>query len=298
MSRLFQVLQYGRKHAVQIAKENNFSGIKRCSIFVDILSCYRKYRMWSNQYMKERFWELSREERKKLGATYLEKGLERDAWQKRFQSDKHLYVKYGAPKYELGSRRRMKRNKAYQEHYGSGDGLTVENDVQICQQHYLNGSIKIGKNVLLAKHVFIDYSGDVVIKDNVAFSSGAILESHTHQSFSDPKCVAKTAIAKRIIINEDVKIGGNAYILDSCGEIGRLARIGAGAVVRNSIPPYAIVVGNPAKIVGFVFTPMQMREYENEVYQESERTSFEYYSKVYEKYYSNRLTKIAEFLKN
>lgn len=248
MSRLFQVLQYGRKHAVQIAKENNFSCIKRYSIFVDILSCYRKYRMWSNQYLKERFWELPREERKKLGATYLEKGLERDAWQKRFQSDKRLYVKYGAPKYELGSRRRTKRNKAYQEHYGAGEGFFVENDVQICQQHYLNGSIKIGKNVLLAKHVFIDYSGIVEIKDGVKVAAGVSIESH-HRDIDAYNQGKDVNIGTPLVIEEGAYIGTHAIILDSCNYIGKCSRIGAGAVVVKDIPDYAVAVGIPAKVV-------------------------------------------------
>lgn len=199
--------------------------------------------------MKERFWELSREERKKLGATYLEKGLERDAWQKRFQSDKHLYVKYGAPKYELGSRRRMKRNKAYQEHYGSGDGLTVENDVQICQQHYLNGSIKIGKNVLLAKHVFIDYSGNVDIKDNVTLTNEVIIESHRHLFHSDWKKSENLQEQNTLVIEEGTVVGSRAIIMPTCHYIGKSARVGAGAVVTHDIPDYAVAVGVPAKVV-------------------------------------------------
>lgn len=248
MIRLFQVMQYGSRHATQIAKENNFGCIKKCSVFIDILSCYCKYRMWSNQYLKERFWELPAEERKRLGAIYLEKGLARDAWQKRFQSDKRLYAKYGMPKYELGRRRRAKRTKAYQEHYGAGEGLFVESDVQICQQHYLNGSIKIGKNVVIAKHVFIDYSGELEIRDGAKLAAGVSIETH-HRDLEAFNQGQDVNIGTKLVIGEKAYIGTHVIILDSCNYIGKCARIGAGAVVVKDIPDYAVAVGVPAKVV-------------------------------------------------
>jgi len=55
-----------------------------------------------------------------------------------------------------------------------------------------------------------------------------------------------------IKIGHDVWIGQNSIIL-SCVSIGTGAVIGAGSVVTKDVPPYAIVVGNPAKIVGFRF---------------------------------------------
>ena len=52
--RIKQVAKYGWLHAGQISQEA-FDGKKRMSLFFDILGCYRKYKMWSNQYLKERF---------------------------------------------------------------------------------------------------------------------------------------------------------------------------------------------------------------------------------------------------
>ncbi len=56
-------------------------------------------------------------------------------------------------------------------------------------------------------------------------------------------------------IGNDVWIGANAIIMPEVAAIGDGAIIGAGAVVNKDIPPYAIVLGNPARIIGYRFSP-------------------------------------------
>lgn len=87
-SRIIQVMQYGWKHSAQIAGQHKENKIKRFIIFVDIMSCFHKYRMWSNQYLKEDFYYKESSERHEIGKKYLELGLVRDEWQARFQADK------------------------------------------------------------------------------------------------------------------------------------------------------------------------------------------------------------------
>lgn len=98
---------------------------------------------------------------------------------------------------------------------------------------------------------------------------------------------------KDIIVREDVWIGANVTLLAGT-DIGRGAIIGAGSVVRTKVPPYAIVSGNPAKIMGFVFDPDQTIEHESVLYPESERLSREVIEKNYQKYYKSRLKSIVE----
>lgn len=56
-----------------------------------------------------------------------------------------------------------------------------------------------------------------------------------------------------MIIGDDVWIGHNAVLLSGVGEVGRGAAIAAGAVVTRPVPPYAIVAGNPARVLRMRF---------------------------------------------
>lgn len=97
-----------------------------------------------------------------------------------------------------------------------------------------------------------------------------------------------------VIVDEDVWIGSNVTLLNGV-HIGRGAEIGSGTVVRKSIPPYAVVIGNPAKIVGFKFTPEEIIEHEKFLYPEEERFSFEFLEKNYNKYFLSRINEIKEW---
>jgi acetyltransferase-like isoleucine patch superfamily enzyme len=291
MNRFRQVVQYAWKQSKDLASEAHQS---RLSLFFDMIRCYQKFRMWTNQYIKEKFYEKSPQERNLIGPDYLEKGKVRDAWQKDFRENRKFLIKYSNIKYEKASLRE-KRNKAYTKRYHAGKNLFVEYDVNISRQHYLEGTISIGDNVLFAKHVFIDYSGDLIIHDNVKISDGVSIETHSHPGFTS--LATGSSKKEKLEIFEFVNLGAKSIITESCHKIGRYAKIGAGAVIRCNIPPYAIVVGNPAKIIGFIFSPEDMIEFEKSHYPESERTSLEKYTTLYLKYYKNRLNSIKEYHK-
>ncbi|WP_306734917.1 CatB-related O-acetyltransferase [Marimonas arenosa] len=61
-------------------------------------------------------------------------------------------------------------------------------------------------------------------------------------------------------IGSDVWIGQNVNILSSCTEIGHGAVIGAGAVLNKNVPPYAVVLGNPGRIVRYRFSEERIAE--------------------------------------
>ena len=65
-----------------------------------------------------------------------------------------------------------------------------------------------------------------------------------------------------LIIEDDVWIGHNAMILPNCKHIGRGAIIGAGAIVTANVAPYAIVAGNPARLLRMRFSPELIAEIE------------------------------------
>lgn len=295
LRRYKQILTYGWKDSKAIALE---SGKSRMSVFADILSAYRQYHIFSNQYCSKELWRLTNEEERSQIATPI--GIEnfrRDNWVRENYRNWKFIRKWTNLKYELSPSLQQKRKKAYTREFNAGEGLIVQFNVHIHREHYLDGTIKIGKNVLLAKNVFIDYSGFLEIRDNVAFSDGVVIETHSHVAgafaLKGKGCLQQT----HLIIEEGVSVGSKAMILETVTRIGRHARIGAGAVVRKNIPPYAVAIGNPAKVVGFVMTPEDVEEVEKN-YPENERISMDQYRKDYEKYFKGRIKDIRKYVNN
>ncbi|GEM_PF-1271039 len=293
--RLKQLVQYGWKHAGQISYEH-LSKKKRISTFIDILSCYNRYGMWSNQYLKERFWDLDKDQRKIIGNKYCETNRKRETWVKDFYENRAFYIKYGHIKYEKESLR-AKRNAAYTKRYGAGKNLSVEYDVNISRQHYLEGTISIGNNVILARNADIDYTGDITIEDNVNISESVKILTHEHEiDFCQRDALRHGAINTPLVIRDNVGIGARAIIMPGVDEIGRGAMISTGAIVKKRVPPYAIVMGNPARVVGFRYPPAIIAEFEEENYPEEERIPLEVLEDNYKKYYLSKIAEIKSFL--
>lgn len=98
-----------------------------------------------------------------------------------------------------------------------------------------------------------------------------------------------------IVVEEDVGIGANVTLLAGT-HIGRGASVGAGSVCSSKIPPYAVVTGNPAQVVSFVFTPEEIIEHEKIVYKEEDRIPLAQLEKNYKKYYSDQIQHIAGYV--
>ena len=79
-------------------------------------------------------------------------------------------------------------------------------------------------------------------------------------------------------------VGTNATILAD-GDLGRGCIVGACSLVTKPVPPYALVVGSPAKIIGVKFSVDQILEHEKALYPEKERFSREYLEELFAKYY-------------
>lgn len=252
LHRLNQVLMYGWEHSYIANKELNGGKVNRLKIYFDMLHCYFKYNIWSNNYLSEKFHTLDKIQQNNIGKQYREKGKIRDEWRKDFAANRRFMHKYMDFKYEL-EHNREKRIRAYTKRYNIGKNLAIEYDVHLSRQHYLPGTISIGNNVLLAKHVFIDYSGHVVIKDNVSITSDVIILSHDHTIFTDNTILKKegTAYQTNLVIEEGVVISSRAIILPTCNYIGKNSRIGAGAVVKNNVPDNTLVATKPAKMISF-----------------------------------------------
>lgn len=291
--RLFQVITFGWKDSLTISKKENVNRIK---VYSDIVKCFLSYHLFSNQYITNNVWNLSGEEKENICIKLGDNNKERDKWIINSYKNKKFIEKWSSRYWTTSPSRVRRKTNAYAKMFNTGEGLVIQHNVDFRQEHFLTGKLTIGKNVLFAKNVYVDYSGDLIICDNVRISDGVMIETHSHQTFTDPLITGR-AQKEPLIIHEGVNIGTKAIVLESCNEIGRYARIGSGAVVRTNIPPYAIVTGNPAKIVGFVLTPKAMVEFEKRNYEEKDRLSYDDYERLYNKYFTTRLKEIRTYSK-
>lgn len=101
---------------------------------------------------------------------------------------------------------------------------------------------------------------------------------------------------KDVVVEEDVWLAANVTLLSGV-TIGRGAIVGAGAVVRHDVPPYAIVIGNPARVVGFRFTPGIILQHEEELYSEEERLQESLLEENYKKFFLTKTKDIQDYLK-
>jgi acetyltransferase-like isoleucine patch superfamily enzyme len=105
----------------------------------------------------------------------------------------------------------------------------------------------------------------------------------------------KNLVGKDIVVEEDVWIAANVTLLAGA-HIGRGAIVGAGSVLRTcNVPPYAIVMGNPAKVVGFRYTPMEVIAHEETLYPKEMRLPIELLKENYNKYFRERKKEIKDF---
>lgn len=138
-----------------------------------------------------------------------------------------------------------------------GEGTKIWHFSHIMKDSKIGERCNIGQNVVISPNVIL--GNNVKIQNNVSVYTGVICEDDV---FLGPSCVFTNVINprafierkeeyKQTVIKKGASIGANATIV--CGyNIGRYAFIGAGAVVTKDVPDYALVVGNPARIMGYV----------------------------------------------
>lgn len=138
-----------------------------------------------------------------------------------------------------------------------GEGTRIWHFSHIMKDSIIGDKCNIGQNVFISSGVIL--GNNVKVQNNVSIYTGVICEDDT---FLGPSCVFTNVINprsfiekkkeyKQTIIRKGASIGANATIV--CGyNIGRYAFVGAGSVVTKNIPDYALVIGNPARIIGYV----------------------------------------------
>ncbi len=138
-----------------------------------------------------------------------------------------------------------------------GEGTKIWHFSHIMPNCIIGKHCNIGQNVVVSPEVVL--GNNVKVQNNVSIYTGVICEDDV---FLGPSMVftnvinPRSAIVrkdqyKKTLVKKGASIGANATIV--CGiTIGEYAFIGAGAVVTKDVKPYALVVGNPARQVGWM----------------------------------------------
>ncbi len=138
-----------------------------------------------------------------------------------------------------------------------GEGSKIWHFSHIMQKCKLGENCNIGQNVVVSPEVIL--GKNVKVQNNVSIYTGVTCDDDV---FLGPSMVFTNVINPRSAVNrrgeyskthvgKGASIGANATIV--CGHnIGKFAFVGAGAVVTKEIPDYALVVGNPAKQMGWM----------------------------------------------
>ena len=135
------------------------------------------------------------------------------------------------------------------EHIVLGNNIYIGH-YAILKGYYKNRMV-VGDNVWIGQHCFLHSAGGLSIGNNVGIGPGVRITTARHiESGRDfPILFANLAMAP-VVLKDDCNIGVNSVILSGV-TIGRGAQVGAGAVVVEDVPDYAIVTGVPARVQRF-----------------------------------------------
>ncbi|MBP9120326.1 MAG: N-acetyltransferase [Ignavibacterium sp.] len=161
----------------------------------------------------------------------------------------------------------MSDNKNYyvNEHAIVDDNVEIGEGTKVWHFSHIQSGSKIGKKCVFGQNVNVGNNvsiGDFCkVQNNVSIYEGVTLEDYVFcgpsmvfTNILDPKCKYPQVGAQfyiKTLVKEGASIGANATIV--CGHtLGKHCMIGAGTVVTKDVPDYALVIGTPGRVVGWV----------------------------------------------
>ncbi len=156
-------------------------------------------------------------------------------------------------------------NKEYFAHETAviDEGCKIANGVKIWHFSHIMSNCEIGENCNIGQNVVVSpevvLGKNVKVQNNVSIYTGVICEddvflgpSMVFTNVVNPRSgVSRRGQYTKTVVKKGATIGANATIV--CGfDIGEYAFIGAGAVIIKEVKPYALVVGNPARQIGWM----------------------------------------------
>lgn len=150
-----------------------------------------------------------------------------------------------------------------------GAGTKIWHFTHIMSDSKMGKKCNLGQNVVVSPQVVL--GDNVKVQNNVSIYTGVICEddvflgpSMVFTNVSNPRsAVNRRGDYEKTLVKKGASIGANATIV--CGhDIGEFAFIGAGAVVTKEVKPYALVVGNPARQLGWMSEYGQRLHFDDE----------------------------------
>lgn len=143
------------------------------------------------------------------------------------------------------------------------DGCEIGKGTRIWHFSHIMSGAKLGENCNLGQNVLVSddviLGNNVKVQNNVSIYTGVICEddvflgpSMVFTNITNPRsAVVRKGSYTRTLVRKGASIGANATVV--CGNtLGEFCFIGAGAVITRDVPPYALVVGNPGRQVGWM----------------------------------------------
>lgn len=187
----------------------------------------------------------STEKSSSAGNTQLRKHL-KQTWRTRRRNRKHAKrLKY------CGQGTYFEKNveiMRYPKNVSFGESLVIKEGARICACNE-NAEIKIGNRTTVGYHTFIFASQAISIGDDCLIAPFVYLVDSNHSIAKEVTINQQPNTTAPIAIGSDVWLGTGAKILAGV-TIGDGAVVAAGAVVKDNVPPYSIVGGTPAKVIG------------------------------------------------
>lgn len=150
-----------------------------------------------------------------------------------------------------------------------GKGTRIWHFSHVMPDCIIGEKCNIGQNVVISSAVVL--GKNVKVQNNVSIYSGVVCEddvflgpSMVFTNVVNPRsAVNRRGMYSKTVVKKGASIGANATIV--CGhDIGAFAFIGAGAVVTKTVPAYALVVGNPARQIGWMSEYGHRLEFDND----------------------------------
>ena len=183
----------------------------------------------------------------------------------------------------------MENNFYVNEHAVVDDGVELGEGTKVWHFSHIQSGTKVGKKCVFGQNVNVGNNvtiGDFVkIQNNVSVYEGVTLEDYV---FCGPSMVFTNILNPRskypqvgaefyieTLVKEGASLGANSTIV--CGNtVGRFAMVGAGSVVTKDVPDFALVVGNPARVIGWWSEAGEKMEFDKDGIFVSPRTGIKY----------------------